>query len=206
MTLSRKAWSPGDRTIADFDDEIICRPAGGRVVLDCGFFEKASDPDFSSFPDEGPFPGAASPCAADIRRNAESEDPYDCLSGHDLRYRLMPHWNRKECLRDLGIDPNLAMREAREAFSDWPFEGRWTDQVQVARHAEFFYRLLTEIARRDIREGAVTPEAAKDVVVAEMEDEFPYGTPVPMNDAVRVKLRARLGEDLAPDIREDPSP
>ncbi|MCE6958721.1 hypothetical protein LAZ40_06630 [Cereibacter sphaeroides] len=210
MHLSRRHWSPEGRTLDSFADDIICQRSGDRnAVLDCGFLDNISDPDFAPYGYGADFAEAARNCAQWIRADARGIGkyaPHRCLTGYDLHYRLMPHWDRKERFKALGLDPNEVIRECRDAFGDWPFKGDLLTRVTAAPHAEFFFKLLVATQEHAITSGASTPEEAHAAILAELEDELD-GSRSRINDAIRARVAERLNDLIpAPQPANTPDP
>lgn len=167
------------RTLDDFADEIITRlTRGGSAVLDCGFIEQVSDPDFAAS-------GGRSATAAHIRRNAAGEDvreksrgpklygPYNCLSGYNLHYRLMPHWERKERMAVAGLDPDAEILRAKdEGYAAWDTTGDWLDTVNIRPHAEFLFRLLVAEQAVRVETGETDPETAREEIANAMIEDL----------------------------------
>lgn len=177
MLMTSKEWNPGNRTLDDYADEVITIRVGGYAFLDCGFLQKVSDPEFSHRGDKGP-------CAADIRRHARGEQvmpdgsnrpPHPCFQGNDLRYRLMPHWDRKERMIAAGLDPDEQFGVARNnSFEKWDTSGEFFQVVKARRHAEFLFTLL--VAEQSIRvaAGDVLEGLAREEIVDAMIREFDH--------------------------------
>lgn len=184
------------RTLDSFADDIITRSlVEGRAVLDCGFFDWASDPDFAPSGYGKDSAEAATKCARAIRDNARGIGrgaPDSTLTGYDLSYRLMPHWARKEIMKDLGIDLRAAHLQANGAFREWDFTCSWIDHVKLARHYEFFFILLLTDRKRLVDAGTLTIEAAIDNIIAEIEEESEKSLHGEINDAIRTRVRERL--------------
>jgi hypothetical protein len=202
MNLSKKHYSPRDRTLADFPDEIICRRSGDNgAVLDTGFNDSVSDPDFSPSGHGKNYTESSKNCGRRIREAALDPDRYGCLKGYDLNYRLMRHWDRKEKFALIGIDPNDVIRKCHDSFGDWPLGGSWLERVKGARQAEFFFQLLVATGQKGIEDGIYDAESVKPVIMAELVDEFPQiaqsvqhpGIPRPRDEeTLRDILNARL--------------
>ena len=174
MQLSIKYYSPGKRTLDDFADTIICRSTSrGRAVLDTGFYEEVSDPDFAPSGYGADFETSAKNCGTRIREAALDGNRYGCLRGYDLHYRLMRHWDRKEKFVDLGLDPNEVMRGCHDSFGHWPLGGSWLNNVKGARHAEFFFKLLVATGQKGIEEGVYDRASVIDAIMVALADEFP---------------------------------
>lgn len=207
LFLSRDHYSPGERGIDDFANDIITRRAGSDgAVLDTGFREFVSDPDFATSGYGADYAAAAESCAIAIRRNARGEcargrAPYECLLGYDLRYRLMPHWERKGRFQVLGVDPNQVIQEVRASettWSDWPLEMSWSARGQAARHMEFFFRLVVAVQERRMVEGNLAPSTAIEEAIDEIDAEIDHALHLPMNETLAARLRERLTEALQP--------
>ena len=92
-----------ERDLDSFDDEIITAVRCGEnglwyATLDVGSKSYVSDPDFSTCSQTRE--EAISACARRIRSNAKGigSVPHGLLvPGYDLHFRLMKHWNSKEC-------------------------------------------------------------------------------------------------------------
>lgn len=194
--LSRYNSGFSGRTLDSFADEIITRSTvDGRAVLDCGFFDQVSDPDFSPSGYGQDSAQAAQNCARAIRANAQGigrRAPYGCLTGYDLQYRLMPHWARKEIMTDLGIDLRAAHVQARGAFGDWAFKSSWLEHVHLARHFEFFFILLQTDRKRLVDAGKLNVAAAIDNIIEEIEEEGESIHRGKINDDIRARVRERL--------------
>ncbi|HDZ53532.1 hypothetical protein LCGC14_0044880 [marine sediment metagenome] len=174
MQLSKKHYSPGKRTLDDFADTIICRStSSGRAVLDTGFYDSVSDPDFAPSGYGDSFDTAAKNCGARIREAAQDGKRYDCLHGYTLQYRLMYHWDRKEKFVELGLDPNEVMKDCNDSFGQWPLGASWLQNVKGARHAEFFFKLLVATGQKGIEDGVYDRLSAIDAIMVELADEFP---------------------------------
>jgi hypothetical protein len=174
MQLSKKYYSPGKRTLDDFADTIICRSTSrGGAVLDTGFYEQVSDPDFAPSGYGEDFETSAKNCGTRIREAALDESRYGCLKGYDLHYRLMRHWDRKEKFVILGLDPNEVMKQCHDSYGQWPLGGSWLDNIQGARHAEFFFKLLVATGQKGIEEGVYDRASVIDAIMVELADEFP---------------------------------
>ena len=205
LGLSRDNFDPGERGIDDFADDIITRHSiKGRAVLDVGFRDWVSDPDFAPSGYGTDFAASSKVCAGAIRRNARGEGtraPYGCLEGYDLRYRLMPHWDRKERFQALGIDPNEVIDEVGsrdENWSDWSFDMKWIEKAQAVRHMEFFYRLVVATQEHRIAKGEVAQDAAIEEAIDEIDAEIDHALHLPMNETLAARLRERLTEALQP--------
>lgn len=191
-----------DRVLADFADDIITRACGEtNAVLDCGYFVDVSDPDFAPSGWGKTSEEAAANCARAIRANADGttrRSPSGCFEHYSLRYRLMPHWGRKETMKDLGIDLRAAHERAYAAFGDWEFEAQWLNRLAQARHYEFFFILLQEDRRRLVDAGVLSTERAIENILSELSDEGEgTATRGKINDAIRTRVRERLEEFFA---------
>ncbi len=174
MNLSKKHYSPGNRTINDFADAIICRRGSGtRAVLDTGFYDQVSDPDFAPSGYGDDFESSSKSCGTRIREAAQDANRYRCLKGYDLNYRLMRHWDRKEKFLDLGLDPNEIIKECHDSYSKWPLGKDWLENVKGSRHAEFFFKLLVATGQKGIEGGVYDRSSVVDAIMVELADEFP---------------------------------
>lgn len=174
MQLSKKHYSPGKRTLDDFADTIICTStSSGRAVLDTGFYDTVSDPDFSPSGHGADFAIAAKNCGTRIREAAQDGKRYGCLHGYDLQYRLMYHWDRKEKFVELGLDPNEVMKDCNDSYGQWPLGASWLQNVKGARHAEFFFKLLVATGQKGIEDGTYDRSSVIDAIMVELADEFP---------------------------------
>lgn len=208
LGLARQYFAPG-KLLAEFDDDIITRPAGMTgAVLDTGFFGRASDPDFGPAGNRATREESITGCADRIRENAGSDKPAMCLCGYDLTYRLMPHWDRKERLRDLGIDPNALIQDMLGAqdLPDWGVRSQGLgDAVKAKRHMEFFFRLVTASQTARIENLEVTPDQAVREAMAEVTAEYQDLLDRGMSDQLKASIEERLCRDLAP-APEDAAP
>lgn len=152
------------RNLASFEDDIITRQirgADGRwlAVLDCGFEDRDTDPDFSSQGAGLTREDAARSCARAIRLEAGGAlrefNPSRVFLGDEFRFRLMKHWSKKERYRRVGVDPNEAVSRIRALDSnDWKLKGPWIWAWSCAKSLEFDFRLfLSEMAHSVVHEG-----------------------------------------------------
>lgn len=196
------------RTLDSFDDAIIVhtkRRGDGlwSSVLDCGFLDQASDPDFAPWGTRATREQSIASCAGRIRestRGLGKYAPYSLLlPGYDLHYRLMPHWEKKERCRDCGSDPNEVMTAARKFVADegfWNVGGNFLARIKRARHMEFSFRVELAVAQHEIQEGRMDHETALHSVLEAMvlEGESHLIGLGESQDMMRARIEAALLE------------
>jgi hypothetical protein len=174
-------------SLEDYPATIICaRGSRGQAWLDCGLQSTVSDPDFSTYGCGSSFEEAAQRCAQAIRLNAagkmtdstgKTRRVHGCLTGYDLHYRLMPHWERKLVMARLGDDPNEALRAIAEAcpWENWPLRGEWLDRSKGTKHLEFFFQVCLSIGRHRCKtasEAEAFGLETADAVLAEIKEHL----------------------------------
>lgn len=111
-----------DLKLSDFPDHIITRQyqrENGRwaAYSDFRINPQVSDPDFSG--GGATRLEAAKNCVDDIRYYIEKKSAQgrtlSMFEGYDLHYKLMPFWQKKMRLEELGVDPNAVVKKARKA-------------------------------------------------------------------------------------------
>jgi hypothetical protein len=173
--------------LEDYPGTAICRRGThNNAFLDCGLQTTVSDPDFSTHGWGPSFEQAAENCKAAIVRNASGQDisssgkrrdPCRCLTGYDLHYRLMPHWERKLLMLRLGDDPNTAIRTLYQGdtWSRWPLNGQWLERSSGGKHLEFFFQVCLSIGRAQCHTTAQAEAfglEVADAVLAEIKEHM----------------------------------
>lgn len=196
--------------LTDYPAWAICRPAGNTgCVLDAGYLDSVSTPDFVTHGCGPTFLASAEQCKAAIVRNAEGLDtnsrgqkrgPYNCLVGYELHYRLMPHWDRKLLMAEMGVDPNTVMASIRrdDVWSLWPIKGEWLDRSKAVRHLEFFFQLCLAVEAKRIQSQpdlvAASSMAIADALMDEMTTSY---LRVSRLDTSHADVRVRAHKALA---------
>ena len=204
------------RTLDSFADHIITRArpydGGFHAVLDCGFHTYVSDPDFSSYGYGKTMEEAASRSATAIRNDAMGIGKYAphslLVPGYDLRFRLMKHWDMKERLEKLGIDPNEAFRAAdSENLGSWSLRGEFISVCKERRLLEFVFGLHMAEVSAEVRDGVLDRDAIRDEVVKRMKNH--------LEDAARRSgptaetwqyMDQRIEDHMAQNLTVTPSP
>lgn len=184
LDLTSERFHRQRASIADYPAWAICRPSGDTgAALDPGALDSVSTPDFVTHGCGPTFAASAERCAAAILRNAAGQDvdgrgrpkrTYPTLEGYDLRYLLMPHWDRKILMAEMGLDPNVVLRGMRgdTLWSHWPITGDWIDRSRAVRHLEFFFHLCVAVeiqrARRSPQDVAARAAAVADALMIEI--------------------------------------
>ncbi len=166
------------RTLDSFADHIITRTraynGGYHAVLDCGFNTYVSDPDFSPHGYGKTMEEAASRSATAIRNDAVGIGKYAphalLVPGYDLHFRLMKHWDMKERLEKLGIDPNEAFRAANsENLGSWSLHGEFINVCKERRLLEFVFGLHMAEVSAEVRDGNLEHDVARDEILKRMK-------------------------------------
>lgn len=170
-----------ERTLDSFADHIITRAraynGGYHAVLDCGFKTYVGDPDFSPHGYGKTMEEAARRSATAIRNDAIGIGKYAphslLVPGYDLHFRLMKHWDMKERLEKLGIDPNEAFRAAdSENLGGWSLRGEFINVCKEGRLLEFVFGLHVAEVAAEVGDGKLEYEAAHDEVVKRMKSHL----------------------------------
>jgi antitoxin (DNA-binding transcriptional repressor) of toxin-antitoxin stability system len=204
------------RTLDSFADHIITRARaysdGFHAVLDCGFDTYVGDPDFSPHGYGKTMEEAARRSSAAIRNDALGIGKYAphslLVPGYDLHFRLMKHWDMKERLEKLGIDPNEAFRVAdSENLSNWELKGEFINVCKERRLLEFVFGLHVAEVVAEVRAGEIELDAARDEVVkrlkAHLEDARHRSTPT---EATWQHMDQRIEEYMAHNLALAPAP
>lgn len=172
-----------ERTLGSFADEIITRQrqlkdGNWHAVLDCGFRSYVSDPDFSIHGYAATRADAARKCAAAIRNDARGIGKYAPHSllrdGYDLKFRLMPHWDRKERLAAAGEDPDEVYRAAVDATrrDPWGLKGGYLSWIDATRSMEFAYRLALAETNQSARNAGLDAASASALAMQLMQETW----------------------------------
>ena len=166
------------RDLASFADEIITRQTerDGRwhAVLDCGFNDYVSDPDFAPHGYGKTRQEAAERCASAIRLDAQGIGkfaPHSVLvPGYDLHFRLMKHWSEKERFQRVGVDPNEMVLLARGLDQDtWNLKASWLEMWKNTRKLEFKFQLALAEMTHGLVEHGVDPLEARSAMLEQMK-------------------------------------
>ena len=170
------------RTLDSFADHIISRQkrrddGGWHAVLDCGFDDYVSDPDFSPDGYGATREQAAARSANAIRQNAMGigkNAPKSVLEdGYDLHFRLMKHWDKKERLEAAGVDLVEAHARARDAYAIWKLEGEWLNKVKQTSVFDFDVQLAIAEMMVELRsDDSPDAEEAKSKAIADFKHNF----------------------------------
>jgi hypothetical protein len=174
------------RTLDSFADDVITRQrpradGGWHAVLDTGVTRQVSDPDFSPSGYGATREEAARRCARAIRDDASGIGkfaPHSVLEdGYDLRWRLMRHWDKKERMAAVGLDPNEVMADACGMDVDrWKLKGAYLEWSRDTRRLEFDFRLLLAEAVHAVAEGGADPGETREALAAAVRAAYAEGS------------------------------
>lgn len=181
--------------IDDFSDNVITRKYwNGYFSLDCGLVEspKKEDSCFLSRTREE--------AAQKIRCNACGDSKpvsvKPCLSPYQIRYTLVPHWERKERFIKMGVDPeevmDLAMSKGWKNWKSWKTFPTWVDEKRIGAHLEFFLCLLMMEGDERIARKKICADDFIDEVLEAVSSECTILTGSGLTESCREKLRERL--------------
>lgn len=209
MTASRLPFY--ERTLDSFADHIITRQrqrkdGNWHAVLDCGFDERVSDPDFGPDGYGATRKQSAERCAYAIRQDAIGIGkfaPHSILTdGYDLHWRLMKHWEKKERLEATGADLGEAMSRAfqsYEQFDVWKLKGTWLDKKSQSSTFDFDVQLAIAEMMVDLRvDAALDAEEVKIKTITEFKNNFAteVGWRVQATDETWVVVEKRFDEAI----------
>lgn len=137
------------------------------------------------------------------------------MPGYDLHFRLMRHWAKKERLRELGVDPNTAVNQARRASAGiWSLKGEYLSWLRATRKFEFeFLVQVAELENAVLNEGTPVSEG-KATMVQRLRDALgevgmhvtaTAGTWNSLEERIDAHLVA-LGDDVADEAARKPAP